>query len=263
MKTKIYLLVSLIALLAIACKNNDVTTTSESDDMVLIPGGSFTSILEFDTLEVTIEPFLMDKHEITISKFDTFVNSTGYIPETDRPGAKPSVLVPPKIERVEGVTWRCDERGNVRDTSDYDYPVIFVSYEDAEAYAKWAGKRLPTIYEWQYAATAGAESQTVIKHIINDNWHAGNTKKVNRVGLKEPNHFGLYDIFGNVGEYVSIIEYGSYPLPPGLKLEDLSRSSFPSFFMDAAEMYPEVFSVGHRRATSFMDGFRCAKDVER
>ena len=122
MKTKIYLLVSLIALLAIACKNNDVTTTSESDDMVLIPGGSFTSILEVDTLEVTIEPFLMDKHEITISKFDTFVNSTGYIPETDRPGAKPSVLVPPKIERVEGVTWRCDERGNVRDTSDYDYP---------------------------------------------------------------------------------------------------------------------------------------------
>ena len=72
--------------------------------------------------------------------------------------------------------------------------------------------------------------ETVIKHIINDNWHAGNTKKVNRVGLKEPNHFGLYDIFGNVGEYVSIIEYGSYPLPPGLKLEDL-RDFFPSLFL--------------------------------
>ena len=201
----------------------------------------------------------MDKYEVTIADFEKFVKATGYVPESDKPGAT-TLVIKSKQENVSGVNWRFDERGNERDTSAYNCPVVHVSYEDAEAYAKWAGKRLPTIYEWQYAAIGGADENTVIYHVNNNSWHFNNTRSIHGVGLKEPNQFGLYDIFGNVGEYVSHVGDKS-PVAPGRSLEDRIRVSHSSFFEDEEALYPPKFANGHRRGTGWTKGFRCAKDI--
>lgn len=235
-------------------------TVAGGEEMVLINGGTYTSIIEMDTLEVKVDPFLMDKHEVTIREFEKFVKATGFIPQTDQPGAKPTVLVSNKIEQVEGVNWKYDERGKIRDTSEYDYPVIYVSYEDAEAYAKWAEKRLPTIYEMEYVATKGMGEESSWNYVITSSWHAMNTRKINLPGLKDSNRLGLYDIYGNVGEHVSG-KGSTFPLPPDLALEDLARASVSSFFDDPENIFPPHFSMGHKKGTSFNIGFRCAKDI--
>ena len=259
--------------LAVGCGNRDngvvfaqtKTPVSEKESveseegMVLIKGGAFTSVIGQETKKVTIKPFLMDKYEVTIAEFEKFVKATGYVPESDKPGAK-TLILKSKQENVIGVNWRFDERGNERDISAYNCPVIHVSYEDAEAYAKWAGKRLPTIYEWQYSAIGGADELAVMNHINNNTWHFDNTRNIHPVGMKDPNHFGLYDIFGNVGEYVSH-EGDKSPLPPGSTQENRVRSAHSSFFEDAEALYPPVFAHGHRRGTGWTTGFRCAKDI--
>jgi len=263
-----------VASLTVGCVNRDngviiaqtkapVTKTANAASekwMVMIKGGTFTSVIGQETLKVTINPFLMDTHEVTIAEFEKFVDATGYVPESDKPGAKTLILKSPKQVEVSGVNWRYDERGNKRDTSAYNYPVVHVSYEDAEAYAKWAGKRLPTIYEWQYSAIGGVDELTIFNYININSWNGDNTRRIHPVGLKDPNHFGLYDIFGNVGEYVSHVGDTS-PVPPGRSPENRVRSAHSSFFEDADALYPPVFAHGHRRGTGWTTGFRCAKDI--
>jgi sulfatase modifying factor 1 len=261
MKKETLFLIVLVCISLTACRNRkEEQVENVQEGMALIKGGEYTSIIEMDTLVMKIEPFLMDKYEVTIGEFEKFVKATGYIPESDKPKSMSAVLVSHKIEGVEGVNWSYDERGNLRDTSDYNYPVVYVSYEDAEAYAKWAGKRLPTIYEWEYVATQGTGEESAWNYALKSGWHAGNTKRINLPGQKEPNQFGVYDIYGNVGEIVTG-RGSTFPLPPNLEPENLARASVSSFFDDADNIYPPIFSIGHKKNTWFNTGFRCAKDI--
>jgi sulfatase modifying factor 1 len=206
---------------------------------------------EFPHHPVQISPFYMDEHEVTNSQFREFVEATGYVTTAERkpeweelkkqlpPGTpKPpdEVLVPASLvfkstprpvplndpslwwSWEPGANWR-HPQGPESSIEEMDhYPVVHVSWEDASAYARWAGKRLPTEAEWEFAARGG--KQQVIYPWGNEQIHTGkpkanswdghfpdrNTAQDGYPGLApvkqySPNGYGLYDMGGNVWEW--------------------------------------------------------------
>jgi formylglycine-generating enzyme len=251
----------LIALITVfGCTGRYEGNSGMPPDMERIRGDRFVAIIDFDTFKVEIKPFMMDKYEVTIAQFEKFVNETGFIPQSDQPDAKSMVLRNGSIEEVSGVNWRCDQYGVPRDTSEYNHPVIHVSHEDAVAYATWAGKRLPTIFEWQYAAYANAKGIGLYRELLFNTWNNWNTRELQPVGQKGPNRFGLYDMFGNADEQVAVTE-ADLLKHPGLDQKDAVRASYSSFFNDPGQMASVRFSIGHKMGTSLFKGFRCAKDI--
>ena len=161
-------------------------------EMVLIPGGEFIMgknsnyYADFSPVhKVVLDSFLMDKHEVTNLEYKKFCDATGYkLPEF-----------------WDMDIFKCGDKYP-------DYPVIGINWYDAQKYAAWAGKRLPTEAEWEYAARGG---------LVDKNYPTGDTLGriedktpskvwVNRIvpaALYSPNAFGLYDMDGNVWEWIS------------------------------------------------------------
>jgi len=150
-------------------------------ELVWIPGGSFTMgenpryREEGPPRTVHVDGFWMDSHEITNAEFAAFVKATDYqtIAERDPPkidGAPPEMLVPGSAVfnvpsgtdrrwwRWEvGAQWRNPSRPDENITGKGRVPVVQIAYDDALAYAKWAGKELPSEEQWEYAARGGEE----------------------------------------------------------------------------------------------------------
>ena len=159
-------------------------------EMVLIPVGSFEmgdhfsegSEDELPVHKVEMDSFYMDIHEVTVGQFKKFVNETGYDYNTWNDVAKFS--------------------------PGHEYPMIYVNWNDAMSYAKWANKRLPTEAEWEYAARGGLKDKRYPweDHITHDNANYSGTggrdkwEYCSPVGSFEPNGYGLYDMAGNVYE---------------------------------------------------------------
>ena len=228
-----------------------VTTTAgeaSTDDMVWIPGGTFQmGSDEFPDARplhsVTVNGFWMDKHEVTNAEFARFVAATNYVTVAERPlnpkdypGVPADKLVPgsavftPPVQKVSldnplqwweyvaGANWRHPDGPGSSIKGRENLPVVHVSYEDAAAYAKWAGKRLPTEAEWEFAAQGGKGNHTYywgeelkpggkwIANIYQGDFPSKNTTEdgyatAAPVQSFPANPYGLYDMDGNVWEW--------------------------------------------------------------
>jgi len=193
--------------------------------MVLINGGKFKMgaddgmPFEAPAHSVTVRSFLMDEHEVTVAEFAEFVKATGYTTEAERFGSS-GVFDIRSGEWLmrKGADWRHPDGPN--STAQPQEPVVQVSWNDAAAYAKWSGKRLPTEAEWEFAARGGLEGK---KYAWGDdlrpngkpvaNWWQGTFPTTNTVedGFQmrapvesfSPNGYGLYDVAGNAWEWCS------------------------------------------------------------
>jgi formylglycine-generating enzyme required for sulfatase activity len=220
------------------------------EGMVWIPGGEFwMGADEFPDAQpwhrVWVDGFWMDKTEITNAQFETFVKATHYVTVAERtpraedfPGAPSENLAagsvvfsppdhPVKLNNhfqwwsyVKGANWRhpqgpqsgIKERGN--------YPVVHIAYEDALAYAQWAGKRLPTEAEFEFAQRGGLDrkpyawgdefkpggkfmANTFQGHFPEKNTREDGHERAAPIASFPPNRYGLYDMAGNVWEWTT------------------------------------------------------------
>lgn len=225
--------------------------------MVRLPGGTFTMgdnpryPEEGPPRRVTVKSFWVDTHELTNDEFARFVAATGYKTAAERmppitPETPPDMRVPgsaifaaPRQEDPRwwrwkiGAQWRHPSGPDETIDGRGQEPVVQIAYEDAEAYARWAGKRLPSEAEWEYAALAGHKAlpEPVDRHgVPQANYYQGVFPERDLgldgfrgrapVGCFRPNAFGLYDMIGNVWEWTSepagpggenrVIKGGSY-----------------------------------------------------
>jgi len=177
--------------------------------MVAISGGSFKmgsyngSTNERPVHIVKVRSFAMSRTEVTVAQFKKFIDATGYKTDVEKKGY--GYIWTTKSKKLSGANWKSDTKGNSRPSDEYDHPVIFVSWNDAVAFCKWAGGRLPTEAEWEYAAKSNSSNKYAGSNTIdNVAWYVDNARNTTHpVGEKQPNAFGLYDITGNVNEWCS------------------------------------------------------------
>lgn len=237
-------------------------TSGEIPDMLWIPGGNFRMGSdrhypeEAPARDVRVDGFWMDRTPVTNAQFRRFVAETGYTtfcelpPDPAQyPGARPEMLQPASVVFVPPPSqvslgnpyqwWRFVPQANWRQPqgpgSDLegrdDHPVVHVAYADVSAYAKWAGKSLPTEAEWEFAARGGREAGEYAwgdelapggRHFANtwqgefpwQNLEADGYAGTSPVTAFPANGYGLHDLIGNVWEWTDDW-YGVAPVAGG------------------------------------------------
>ncbi len=223
----------------------------DPSDMIRIAGGTFRMGSDAHYAEespvhrVTVDRFLIDATPVTTRRFRAFVEATGHVTfaeiaprAEDYPGALPhmlkagSLMFSPPAHAVDlrdwsqwwtfkfGATWRKPYGAGSSIKGLDDHPVVHVAYRDAEAYAAWAGRALPTEAEWEFAAKGGLDDAEFAwgdeltpggRHMANT-WQgafpAQNTKedgwaRTSPVKSYPANGYGLYDMIGNVWEWTT------------------------------------------------------------
>jgi iron(II)-dependent oxidoreductase len=252
---------SLLTVLALVlCSQSLYAQAGHVDDsdsnMVLVSGGSFimgsdsnTDADYYPARKVTVNSFYIDKYEVTNAQYFRFCKATGHrLPEF----------------------WGKEDH---KSGPEYpDHPVIGVSWSDADEFAKWAGKRLPTEAEWEFAARGGLEDKNyphgdeIDTTLANFNFK-GRKKGVVPAGSFEPNDFGLYDMAGNVWEWVAdYYGYDYYESSPEKNPQGPKNGRFRVIRGGSWHSGPFCNRVYFRNGLSpnWVDiavGFRCAKDV--
>ena len=221
------------------------------EEMAAIPGGLFLmgSDLHYPeeapAHEASVAPFWIDRYPVTNAQFRRFVEQTGYVTlaerpanEEDYPGAKPELLAPHSVvfvrtrgpvdlrnpynwwSYVKGADWRHPRGPGSSLQALWRHPVVHVAYEDAQAYAAWARKSLPTEAEWEFAARGGLEAAEYVwgaeftpeGNAMANTWQGefpwenlleDGYEWTSPVGSFPPNGYGLFDMAGNVWEWTS------------------------------------------------------------
>ncbi|MFI7015794.1 formylglycine-generating enzyme family protein [Streptomyces sp. NPDC050164] len=219
------------------------TDRRDSGALIELPGGvfrmgtddsdGFPEDREGPVREVTVAPFAIDTHCVSNARFAEFVSATGYRTDAERYGwsyvfAKflPGDLrkISPRPQQtpwwcgVSGAYWATPEGPGSDLEGRWDHPVAHISWNDATAYCVWAGRRLPTEAEWEYAARGGLDQA---RYPWGDELTPGGQHRCNiwqgrfpvhntaedgytgtaPVDAYEPNGFGLYNVAGNVWEW--------------------------------------------------------------
>ncbi len=249
-----------------------------------IPGGGF--IMGADPLypeegppqRVFVSPFRLQIHEVTNDQFAEFVAATGYVTEAERNGGSARFIETPTPENLmswwrldPGASWKTPE-GEGSDLEGLAYhPVVHLSLNDARAYAKWAGGRLPSEVEWEYAASLGlfdpedplsgmrdpdGEARANIwtgLFPVMDTGKDGFTGLA-PVGCFKPGRTGAYDMIGNVWEWTET------PFGP-----DIPRVTIKGGSYLCSDSYCRRYRVAARDSmemdfSSSHVGFRIVKD---
>lgn len=214
------------------------------ETMVRLSGGEFLMGTDSDegypadgegpARPVVLSPFWIDTTAVTNAPFARFVEATNYVTDAEKfgwsfvfhmllsPQAEDAIMGSPEQApwwvAVKGASWRAPQGPGSDVTGDEDHPVVHVSWNDAQAYARWAGGRLPTEAEWEYAARGGLEQKrypwgddlldkgSYPLNIWQGNFPESNTLEDGYLGTApaktfRPNGFGLYNTCGNVWEW--------------------------------------------------------------
>jgi len=259
--------------------------------MVFIQGGTSqmgaADGMQYETPvhPVTVKSFWIDAHEVTVADFAKFIEATSYRTEAEKFGWSGAFnMKSGEWEEVSGANWRHPDGPESRPSA--DEPVCQVSWNDAVAYANWAGKRLPTEAEWEYAARGGLIGK---KYAWGDelrpngkpvaNWWQGQFPErdtgedgfVGRAPVAKypPNGYGLYDTAGNVWEWCADWFADQYyassprvnPLGPATGAERVIRGGSWMCSENFCTNY-RVGARGHAAPDSGLDnlGFRCVRD---
>ena len=299
-----------------------------------LPPGAVPRPDEFPNNRISVNSFWMDETEVTNAQFAAFVEATGYVTTAERPinleeimaqlppntkPPPPAVLQPASLvftypERredrsyvvadwwkgVPGASWKHPNGPGSDIKGKDDHPVIHVSWYDAMSYAKWAGKRLPTEAEWEYASRGGkteekfpwgqediAQGETKantwqgefpVENLIEDGF-----ERLAPVKSFAPNGYGLYDMAGNVWEWcsdwyhsdyygcVEVKELNDNPTGPEGSFDPALPSTPQKVVRGGSFLCNASYCSGYRSAARMKSspdtglehtGFRCVRDVK-
>ncbi len=285
-----------------------------TEGMIQLPGGAYLAGTESSEAwatdgegpvrEVTVATFYIDATQVSNKQFTEFVEATGYKTEAERFGwsyvfrtqvakSKSRKASTERViglewwHKIDGADWRHPEGPGTQIRRRMDHPVIHVSWNDAIAYCRWAGKRLPREAEWEYAARGGLVQKIYAwgdqlepggKHMCNiwqgdfpykdsaaDGW-AGTCP----VKSYQPNGYGLYCVAGNVWEWCNDWFSPSYHLngprrdPKGPAFGERKVMKGGSYLCHNS--YCNRYRVAARTSNTPDSstgncGFRCARDL--
>ena len=296
---KTYIPFVFAATVLISCKNttqnktqnsSEITSekevkTADTSNMISFKGGSITigsdvgEANEKPSFKKTIAPFYLDKNLVSVADFRKFIEATQYKTDAEKFGDSGVFLFDQgQWTLLKGATWEYP-LGETNPKAEDNYPVTQVSWNDAKAYAEWVGKRLPTEYEWEFAAKSGkdktyawGETATLNgKHManvwqgkdINDSKPLDGYLLTSPIGAFPANEAGLTDMGGNVWQWCEN-NFESYP---GSAIQEpvdpnVKTTRGGSFMFDQAmeKSYTTTFRAKNSVDTSlFNTGFRCAK----
>ncbi len=320
--------------LAVSQVKADTAMANNLEGMVLIHGGQYQMGADDDQArpdesprhDVTVSDFWMDATEVTNAAFKKFVDATGYITtaekdfmlkQTDGTTIKEhagSLVFAPKLDFnntsptpgdwwqfTPGANWKHPQGPNSSIEGKDSFPVTHISWYDAQAYCQWAGKRLPTEAEWEYAARGGladarypwgneavdegkSKSNTWDGEFPNHNTKKDGFIRTAPVRSFTPNAFGLFDMAGNVWEWCSDWYQPYYyrfcvnnsilvdPKGPANSFDpdeqDVQKKVVRGGSFLCNDSYCSGFRVSARMKTSpetslEHTGFRCVRDVKR
>lgn len=267
-----------------ACQNGD-KPMNIPQEMAWVKGGTWetTDLKTKETINVKIKDFLIDKNLVTVAEFEDFVRETGYVTEAEKFGNS-------GVFELSSGTWKMADGANFRFPQGKNkpqalpnHPVTQVSWNDAQEYAKWKNKRLPTAFEWEWAASSAGQmkemyawgnqlvdNQQYKANVWQGQFPAYNTKADGFVFTSPVGHFGanplgLNDMGGNVWQWCTD---DVTPSPAEAETDTKMRKVLKggSFLCD------EKVCHGYRirglssstPETGMMHvGFRCVKDIKK